>query len=166
MKKTVAYFLLMLMIWGCGTSEEKETPKAKSKPKPNIHFGYNFDNFKVIRDTIKSGESFGEILDRHHVFYPTINKIAATVKEEFDVRRVRAGKPYTILASKDSLEKAQVFIYKHDKINATILDFKDSIITAERFEKPIRTIEKEVTGIVYNNFSEAMDSLGVRPGMT
>ena len=166
MKNTIAYFLLMFIIWSCGTSEEKETPKAKPKPKPNIHFGYNFDNFKVIRDTIKSGESFGEILDRHHVFYPTINKIAATVKEEFDVRRVRAGKPYTILASKDSLERAQVFIYKHDKINATILDFKDSIITAERFAKPIKTLEKEVTGVVYNNFSEAMDSLGVRPGMT
>ena len=166
LKKTVTYFLLTLVIWGCGTSEKKETPKVVEKPKPNIQFGYNFDNFKVIQDTIKSGESFGEILDRHHVFYPTINKIAATVKEDFDVRRVRAGKPYTILASKDSLEKAQVFIYKHDKINATILDFKDSIIRAEKYSKPIKIIEKEVSGVVYNNFSEAMDSLGILPSLT
>jgi hypothetical protein len=65
------------------------------------------------------------------VFYPKINKIAGTIKETFDVRRVRAGKPYTILASKDSIEKAQVFIYKHNKINSTIIDFKDSLIIFE-----------------------------------
>ena len=69
------------------------------------------DNFKVTNDTIKNGESFGVIMDRYHVSYPKINQIATTIKDTFDVRRVRAGKPYTILASKDSLEKAQIFIY-------------------------------------------------------
>ena len=46
--------------------------------------------------------------------------LATKIKDTFDVRRVQAGKPYTILASRDSLEKAQVFIYKHNKIDATI----------------------------------------------
>tara|TARA_Y100000034_G_scaffold105927_1_gene133942 strand:- start:302461 stop:303726 length:1266 start_codon:yes stop_codon:yes gene_type:complete len=166
LKRAIVIFITTILFWSCGDSKKEETPIIKEEPKPNIQFGYNFDEYKVIQDTIKSGESFGEILDRHHVFYPVINKIAATVKEEFDVRRVRAGKPYTILASNDSLEKAQVFIYKHDKINATIVDFKDSIITAERFAKPIKTVEKEVTGVIYNNFSVTMDSLGIRPGLT
>ena len=82
----------------------------------------------MVLDTIKSGESFGVILDRHHVEYPKINKIAGAIKDIFDVRRVRAGKPYMILSSKDSLEEAKVFIYKNDKIRATVVDFKDSII--------------------------------------
>jgi murein DD-endopeptidase MepM/ murein hydrolase activator NlpD len=80
--------------------------------------------------------------------------------------RVRAGKPYTILASKDSTEKAQVFIYKHDKINATILDFKDSIITAKAYKKPITVVEKVATGVVNSNFTFSMDSLGLRPNLT
>ena len=99
----------------CKKDEEKPVEIVEKAPEPEIRFGYNLDDYKVIQDTIKSGESFGIILDRHHVFYPKINKIAATVKDTFDVRRVRAGKPYTILASKDSTEKAQVFIYKHNK---------------------------------------------------
>ncbi|WP_438972426.1 peptidoglycan DD-metalloendopeptidase family protein [Polaribacter sp.] len=162
-------FLLLLLVPLFSSCKEEVTTnanKAIAIYKPEIRFGYNLDDYKVIHDTIRSGESFGIILDRHHVFYPKINKIAATVKETFDVRRVRAGKPYTILASKDSTEKAQVFIYKHDKINATILDFKDSIITAKAYKKPITVVEKVATGVVNSNFTFSMDSLGLRPNLT
>ena len=136
MKKIVALLAFILVFSSCN-KEIKNAVVQIEKPKPEIRFGYKIDDYKLIQDTIKEGESFGAILDRHHVAYPKINQIATSVNEIFDVRRVRAGKPYTILASKDSSEKAQVFIYKHNKINATILDFQDSLITASRFQKPI-----------------------------
>ena len=129
-------------------------------------YGYVLNDYKVIKDTIKSGESFGIILDRHHVMYPTINKIARTIKDTFDVRRVRAGKPYTILAHKDSTEKAQVFIYNHDKINATIVAFTDSTVTAHRYKKPIKIVEKEIGGKIFSSLSVTMDSLHINPGLT
>lgn len=166
MKNIVLLLLLVPLFSSCKEEVSTNANKAIAVYKPEIRFGYNLDHYKVIHDTIRSGESFGIILDRHHVFYPKINKIAATVKETFDVRRVRAGKPYTILASKDSSEKAQVFIYKHDKINATILDFKDSIITAKAYKKPITVVEKVATGVVNSNFTFSMDSLGLRPNLT
>ncbi len=159
--------VLILSFSSCKKENKNQSlPQKIEEKKPEIRFGYNLDNYKIIQDTIKSGESFGVILDRHHVMYPKINQIASIVKDTFDVRRVRAGKPYTILASKDSIEKAQVFIYKHDKINATILDFKDSIIKAKRYKKPIKIIEKKVEGIVNTNFTFSMDSLGLKPNLT
>ncbi len=166
MKNIIQLLFVLIIIVSCKNNEQEVKKIIKKEPEPEIRFGYKIDDFKVIQDTIKSGESFGAILDRHHVYYPKINKIAATVKETFDVRRVRAGKPYTILASKDSTETAQVFIYKHDKINATILDFKDSIILAKEYKKPIKIIEKQVEGTVYSSFSQTMDSLGIRPNLT
>lgn len=165
MKKFILLLCVLNIFFSC-KKDAKEVIEIVKEPEPEIRFGYNIDNFKVIQDTIKSGESFGTILDRHHVFYPKINEIASSVKEIFDVRRVRAGKPYTILASKDSLETAQVFIYKHDKINATILDFKDSIIQAKKFKKPIKVVEKSVKGKIYSSFSQTMDSLGINPNLT
>jgi murein DD-endopeptidase len=167
LKNLVILFAFILCFSSCNKEEKKPQllPVVVEK-KPEIRFGYKIDDYKVIQDTIKNGESFGVILDRHHVLYPKINQIAAVVKDTFDVRRVRAGKPYTILASKDSTEKAQIFIYKHDKINATILDFKDSIITAFRFKKPIKVLEKEIEGIITSSLSAAMDSLGLRPNLT
>ncbi len=166
MKKILILFTLILAFYSCKEDAKEEIKQIEEVKEPVYKYGYNLDNFKVIQDTIKKGESFGIILDRHHVFYPKINKIAGSIKDIFDVRRVRAGKPYTILASKDSIDEAQVFIYKHDKINATIIDFKDSTIVAKEYKKPIKYVEREVSGTVNSSFSETMDSLGVLPNMT
>ena len=167
MKKIILLLVLIISFSSCKKDAEKSvTPLKKVKPKPVYRFGYKLDDFVVIQDTIKTGESFGAILDRHHVFYPKINQIAGLNKEVFDVRRVRAGKPYTILASKDSIEKAEVFIYKHDKINATIVDFKDSIITVKRHQKPIKTILRTAEGVINSNLSVTMDSLHLSANLT
>ena len=149
-----------------GGAESASTNTAASTPKIITEFGYRLNDFKVIKDTIKKGESFGIILDRHHVFYPKINAIAKKIKDTFDVRRIRAGIPYMILASKDTLEKAEVFIYKNSKASATIVDFKDSTIIAYKYRKPIKIIEKEVAGKIYSTLSEAMDSLHLNPNLT
>ncbi|TCP28079.1 murein DD-endopeptidase MepM/ murein hydrolase activator NlpD [Tenacibaculum skagerrakense] len=169
--KTTLYSAILLtcllFFYSCKEDKVEETPKKEIveevKPKPIIKYGFNFDNYKVINDTIKSGESFGIILDRHHVFYPKINEISTTIKDTFDVRKVRAGKPYTILASKDTLEKAQVFIYKHNRIESTIINFQDSLISAYKYRKPVTTIERAISGRIVDNFSNAIDTLGYGP---
>ena len=120
MRKLSVFLFVVLIIFACGEDKISDVSGdsdqiSKSTPKIITEFGYTLNNYKVIKDTIKKGESFGIILDRHHVYYPKINAIAKKIKDTFDVRRIRAGKPYMILASKDSLEKAQVFIYKNLK---------------------------------------------------
>lgn len=171
MKKLSILLFVLLIVLSCGKDNQEDTEvnsndTAISTPKIIHEFGYRLNDFKVIKDTIKKGESFGIILDRHHVYYPKINAIAKKIKDTFDVRRIRAGIPYMILASKDSLEKAKVFIYKNSKANATIVDFKDSTIVAFTYRKPIKIIEKEVSGKIYSTLSEAMDSLHLNPNLT
>ena len=171
MKKFSILLFVLLIVTSCGNDnqgddESSSSNTAASKPKIVHEFGYTLNDYKVIKDTIKKGESFGIILDRHHVYYPKINAIAKKIKDTFDVRRIRAGKPYMILASKDTLEKAEVFIYKNSKASATIVDFKDSTIIAYKYRKPIKIIEKEVAGKIYSTLSEAMDSLHLNPNLT
>jgi len=171
LKKLSILLFVLLIVLSCGKDNQEDTEvnsndTAISTPKIIHEFGYRLNDFKVIKDTIKKGESFGIILDRHHVYYPKINAIAKKIKDTFDVRRIRAGIPYMILASKDSLEKAKVFIYKNSKANATIVDFKDSTIVAYTYRKPIKIIEKEVSGKIYSTLSEAMDSLHLNPNLT
>ena len=171
MKKLSILLFVLFIVLSCGKDNIKDTLDASdeitaSVPKIIHEFGYTLNDYKVIKDTIKKGESFGIILDRHHVYYPKINAIAKGIKDTFDVRRIRAGKPYMILASKDSLEKAEVFIYKNSKVRATIVDFKDSTIVAYTYRKPIKIVEKEVSGNIYSTLSEAMDSLHLNPNLT
>jgi len=171
LKKLSILLFVLFIVLSCGKDNIKDTLDASdeitaSVPKIIHEFGYTLNDYKVIKDTIKKGESFGIILDRHHVYYPKINAIAKGIKDTFDVRRIRAGKPYMILASKDSLEKAEVFIYKNSKARATIVDFKDSTIVAYTYRKPIKIVEKEVSGNIYSTLSEAMDSLHLNPNLT
>ncbi|MFT5761942.1 MAG: murein DD-endopeptidase MepM/ murein hydrolase activator NlpD [Polaribacter sp.] len=168
MKKTLFLLLTLIIFNSCKEDKPKSIEDVKIIIEPEIiyEFGYKLDDYKVINDTIKRGESFGEILDRHHVDYPIISKIATKIKDTFDVRRVRAGKPYTILAAKDSTERAQVFIYKNNKSIATVIEFNDSIINSYTYRKKIVTLEKEVHGEIYSSFSQSMDSLHLNPNLT
>lgn len=162
MKRYFALLFGALLIISCNNNSkqsEKEEVIVK-KPDSIIEFGYNLNDYKVIRDTIDKGESFGVILDRNHVEYPTINKIATDIKSIFDVRRLRAGKPYTLLAKKDSTEQAQVFIYQHNKIEHTVIDFTDSII-AKKERKPVKLVEKTASGTITSSLSETLDSQGL-----
>lgn len=165
-KFTTIGIICLLFFFSCKEENQEDkliNTNIEVKRKPILKYGFNFDNYKVINDTIKTGESFGIILDRHHIFYPQINKITTTVKDTFDVRKVRAGKPYTILASKDTTEKAQVFIYKHNRIESTVINFQDSIISAYKYRIPVKIVEKEIAGSVIDNFSNAIDTLGHWP---
>lgn len=168
MKKTLFILLTLIIFNSCKEDKPESIEEVKIIIEPEIiyEFGYKLDDYKVINDTIKRGESFGEILDRHHVDYPIISKIATKIKDTFDVRRVRAGKPYTILAAKDSTERAQVFIYKNNKSIATVIEFNDSIIHSYKYRKVIKSIEKEVHGTIYSSFSQSMDSLHLNPNLT
>ena len=99
----------------------------------NTEFGFNLDNFKVDRDTIQFGDSFGEIMLRNKLSYSQIYNIVESIKDSFDVRWLTAGKPYTILSTKDSLLNPQYFIYQPNLLNYVVIDFSnfDSIIALE-----------------------------------
>lgn len=140
---------------------------TNAKPKPRIDFGFNLDTFTVVADTVRKGDSFGEIMAGHKVEYPKIATVAERFKDTFDVRRIRAGKPYLILKSKDSIEAPQVFIYQNDLINFTVVDFRDSV-QAYRGKRKIKTLEREVSGVIPDggSLSLVIDEKGVDYRMT
>ncbi|MBS9766386.1 MAG: peptidoglycan DD-metalloendopeptidase family protein [Flavobacteriaceae bacterium] len=151
-------FILLLILGSCG---EKSSEKKQVKPEKKVvkEYGYILDDYQVINDTVKKNESFGEIMDKYHLPYPMVLKIAQQAKPVFDVKYMQRGKPYTILASKDSLQQPKVFIYKYNPIEATVVDFQGDKVKASVFKKKITTVEKEVSGTITTSLSEAMDEL-------
>ena len=118
-------FLIILItsfILSCNKTNEEEIIVPKAKPKL-VEFGFNLHDFNVLNDTIKSGDTFGSLLDSQNIDDNEVYDIVAKVKDSFDVRSIRKGKPYTILRSKDRTKKIQVFIYQPDKINYYVINF-------------------------------------------
>ena len=135
------------------------------EPEPTREFGFVLDDFVVKRDTIRKGDSFGEILERNRIGYPKIFNIAEKAKDSFDIRKLQIGKPYTLLCTKDSLELPQCFIYQPNNIEYVVINFSDSI-QAYTGRKPITIVEKEASGTILSSFSQTMDSLGLPPDLT
>lgn len=166
MKKiSVLLFSFLLMI-SCTSKQEKtkkvEEPKIE-EPKPSKKlFGYELDAYNVVRNKIKNGETFGKIMNTHHVGPAKVYEIANQTKEEFDVTRLRAGKPYTILTSKDSTEQAKVFVYQHDLINYSIIDLRDSIV-CKKIKKDVTIELKKASGVITSSLSQTLEEMHVSP---
>ena len=148
-------------------SSDSETDQiiAMAEKPELVRFGFNLNDFKVKMDTVKRGDSFGQLMLENKVEYPKIAKISKDYKDTFDVRRIRVGKPYMILQSKDTSETAQVFIYENDAINYTVVDFRDSAV-AYRNRKAVKYVQREASGVIETSLSEAILDQGIDYNVT
>ncbi len=129
------------------------------------HFGFNLDEFEVVRDTIKWGDSFGELMLKNKVEYPKIATVSENYRDTFDVRKIRVGKPYLILKSKDTTLGAQVFIYQNDRINYTVVDFRDTALVYTS-KKKVKYVQREASGVIQTSLSEAILDQGIDYNVT
>ncbi len=154
------------MYFSCSKENKEAVVSAKNGiPKANFEYGYDLNEFHVIRDTIRSGDTFGAILDANHVTQGEIFEAVSKIKDSFDVRKVKIGNPYVLLNSKDSLNKTQVFIYEKNRIDYAVVDLRDSITTYND-RKPITLVEKTASGIISSSLSQTMDEQHLSPYMT
>ena len=140
---------------------KKEPIIEVENKKANIKFGLNIDKYVVIDDTIKNGDVFGNIMNKH-LPYSKVYKIAEKVKDTFDVSRIKVGKKYNILFSNDSLKIPQYFIYEFDKLNYVVVNFSNyDSINAYRGKKPFKIIKKVSSGVISKSLSQTMDENGL-----
>lgn len=172
MKKFWGILFISILLFSCKEENKVKTEDAKKEiavvptiSEPITKFGFNLDDFTVKYDTVRNGDSFGELMTTHKVDYPKIARISQEFKDTFDVRRIRVGKPYTILTSKDTTETAQIFIYENDRINYTVVDLRDSV-SAYTDRKEVKYVEREASGIIESSLSEAILAQGIDYNVT
>lgn len=170
MQKYWGVLLALTVIASCkDTDNEKkdiaQNVKVIEVPEINERFGFNLDEFHVKLDTIRYGDSFGELMQDNKVEYPKVLTVSEKFKDTFDVRRIRVGKPYAILQSKDTSAQAQVFIYENDPINYTVIDLRDSVKVYKEKNK-VKFVQREVSGVIESSLSEAILEQGVDYNVT
>ncbi|WP_284651172.1 M23 family metallopeptidase [Flavobacterium terrisoli] len=162
-RKIFLALLLVFSVISCEKAKEEEFIVEKPKPKL-VEFGFNLHDFNIVNDTIQAGDTFGSIIDRQNLGDKGVFDIAAKVKDSFDVRNIRRGKPYTILRSKDKTNKIQYFIYQPDKINYYVIDFRDSV-TAYKKTRPLTFKTRTIAGALNGSLSETLSNEKVDPAL-
>lgn len=160
--------LLSLLFIGCDTNSDLDdlTDKTAEVTTPILkEYGFILNDFEVVRDTVRRGDTFGGILNENGVSQSKIFEVASVYKDSFDVRRMVVGKPYTMLKSMDSVPSTQVFIYEKNKVDYVVVDLRDSI-SVFNDQKPVSYVEKEASGIITSSLSETMADNNLSPYMT
>ena len=161
MNKIFIILLTSILLISCREEKPEKTSEI-IKEKIITQFGYTLNNFTVKKDTVKSGDSFGSILENNNLFYPQIYNIVQKAKKVFDVRKINIGKPYTILFSKDSLKTPKIFIYQPNLIDYVVVSLTDSL-WAEKKSKAVELLEFEAEGVITSSLSETMEEKKLSP---
>ncbi|WP_245962901.1 M23 family metallopeptidase [Ulvibacter antarcticus] len=166
MKKLAFLLPIFCLLFAC-TKEIKDEELSVIEEIPIVveEYGYNIGDFNIVRDTIRSGDTFGDILDVYGVSNQKILEVASKFRDSFDVRRIRVGRPYVLLNSKDSLNTTQVFIYEKNKVDYAVVDLRDSLNCYTR-SKPVSYVEKIASGIITSSLSQTMEEQNLSPIMT
>jgi len=130
--------------------------------EPQLLYGFNVDSFKVIGDQVKKNQFFSDLVTSYGIDYGVMNKMASEGKDIFDVRRLRAGRQYTMFVKNDSTEKAQVFVYEIDKVNYIVYDLRDSL-KIYKGEKPVEVVSKTASGIINSSLYMTLENQGYNP---
>lgn len=163
LQKILFVFLLASFTISCNKTKQEEITVPKLKPKL-VEFGFNLRDFNVQYDTIQSGDTFGSILAGQNLGGKQVYDIVAKVKDSFDVRSIRRGKPFIILRNKDKTNAIQVFIYQPDQLNYYVVDFRDSI-SAQKKIRPLTFKSRTIAGALNGSLAETLQNLKVDPSL-
>ena len=122
------------------------------------------DSFNVFEGEIRANENLSTLLRKHGVDYATIADLAHQSKEVFDVRRLAAGRKYTLLCNKDSAGAAQCFIYEKSPVDYVVFDWRDSLKIYQD-AKRVDTLRRTVAGEIHSSLYLNMVRNGVDPGL-
>ena len=161
MKKVSILIIVLFALFSCEKNDSKKITQKPQPPRPvKEQFGFNFNDFNVLNDTVKRGDVFGSILDNQNIGDKQVYDIIKIARDSFDVRIIRKGKPFTLLRSKDRFKKLQVFIYQPDKANYYVIDLRDSVVVYKK-ERPILIKQRTIAGTLDGSLSEALNKQGV-----
>lgn len=169
MKQVVIIFIVLVSILSCNKSNNKLEVKTKVKTvKPlaeNSDFGFNYSEFNVVQDTIKSGDNFGTIISKQNIGDRKVFDIVNSVRDTFNVRYIRPNRAYTMLRSKDKTNKLQVFVYQPDALSYYVFDFRDTTVVAYKKTRPITIRRRTIGGVLKGSLSETLGNSGVEAAL-
>jgi murein DD-endopeptidase MepM/ murein hydrolase activator NlpD len=164
-----AFILFILLSLTACNKEPKATktqkPVAQKKEPVVKQFGFVLNDFKVVHDTIESGDTFGKILGEEGYDAGAIHNITESIKDTFDLRGIRVGKPFTLLKDKKAPNALKLFVYEADNLSYYVVDLRDSIAKVTKTVKPITIKRRTIVGAIEGSLAETLAKEGATPAM-
>lgn len=168
MKYLLATLTTIIFFISCDKKADKEQEEKISteKKEPIIkNYGFIYNDYEVINDTIKSGDTFGTIL-QNFVLPDSMNvhQLTQKVKDSFNLRGIKAGKPFILFLDKNNNKNLKAFVYVKNNIDYTVIDLRDSVQVVNK-SKPTSIRKRTIAAEIEGSLSETLDKAGVSAGL-
>ena len=158
------YWLLLIVFsvfLGC-KKEEHVVEEVVVKEKVVKDFGFVLNDFLVEYDTVQKGATLSNILDKHQLGAHNVYDIIEKVRDSFNLRNIKVGRPMVYLKSPKEPHVLQAFVYESNTIDYTVIDLRDSVVVKNK-KKPVtikrRIIASEIKGSLFETLSaEGVDA--------
>ena len=164
----IAFILTFLTLIACNKEQDKQKPAATKVVKKDAvlkEFGFVTNDFKVVHDTIKSGDTFGGILGKEGYDGAHIHTITESIKDTFDLKDIRVGRPYTLFKDKTAPNPLKMFIYEADNLSYYVVDLRDSIAKVTKTVKPVTVKRRIIAAEIEGSLSETLSKAGASPAL-
>lgn len=174
MKKNIILLMFMALIaatlYFSLTYPTHEIPEAQMASKdtelvpqsPSKLYGVSLEGMKVSRAVFQANENLGEVLSKYGVTVATIARISQLPKDQFNVKRLLANKPYTVIYPEDSSQEAELFVYHPNPIDYVAVHLGDSV-SVEKGTHPVDTIRNTISGVITSSLYNAILESGGSP---
>jgi murein DD-endopeptidase MepM/ murein hydrolase activator NlpD len=110
-------------------------------------YGISSDSMDIKKYSINTGQNLSDILSENGIEYVTIDQIALKSQNIYDVRKMRAGNPYFLLSSADSLSVPKYLVYERNPIDFVVFSLTDSL-NISLGSKPITIDTVQTSGVI------------------
>ena len=132
------------------------------KEQVHLKYGFPIDDFEVETKKVKRNQSLSTLLRQYDISFASIDKIARKAKKVFNVRRIKSGREYSVLFTKDSLKTPEYFIYENTPVEYIVFDLRDTL-NVYKGEKEIKYLRKQVSGEIESSLWNAMVEANANP---
>lgn len=132
------------------------------EPIVQMIYGIAIDSFEIETGTIQRNQTLGQLLKQFATPAGSMEQLLTYSGAEFDVRKVRMGKPYTAFLSNDSLRQLTYLVYEHSPVEYVVFDFHDSLIVS-MMQKEIQPRRKTASGRIESSLWETAIQNNINP---
>jgi len=141
-----------------------ETADSLVVEECNEEFGIDLGGFHVEKGKIQPNQFLADILLPYDLTYQEITRLAEKSRTVFDIRRLNAGKNYTLICADDSMQRAQFFIYEVSPIDYVVYDLRDTMHIYHG-SRPVALEEREASGIIRSSLYQTLIDQDLSPAL-
>ena len=121
--KRIFTLLIISFLFSCSLEKNNQVKEDPIKYK----FGYDQSKYIFEEKKVKTGDTFGEILEDQGIDYPEIFRALEKTKNDVSFTKLQLGKPYTLIFTNDSIRELKAFVYHPTIEGYSFIQLRDSV---------------------------------------